>query len=744
MYKVFDRETENHVEYKRFSNPFSGKNWTVALGWKNQGDERCSYLYFPTKEDEEPLVIEDKITMLVGHSLKFDLLFGWDDPGLQKYLRRGGRIWCTQYAEYLLEAMHPNSHMNSMDDIAEKYGGRKKIDAVKALWEAGMLTSHIDKDLLIDYLVGTEKEDRNSGDIGNTELIFLGQIKRAKELGMLTMIMARMDGLLATTEMEYNGLKIDVKEAGRRMKILETDLTSTELALEEYIPELPDGLEFNWASNVHKSAIVFGGTIKYKKKAPYKDPNTGELARKLETQDWPLFDGVPVDPATEPDLDDADKFTSGKNKGAVKYKKVKVPGEIKEKIQEFTVELPGYTVPNPAWQGKATDGAGEPIYSVNDDVITELGSRDIPFLKLMSARQNLTKDLGTYYVRYDPKRRDYVGMLTCVMKGTHIIHHLLNHTSTVTSRLSSSNPNLQNIPRGDTSEVKKMFISRFEGGMMMEVDYSQLEVVVQGLLSGDKNLCQDLRNKIDFHCKRVSAKFGCTYEEALHRCKDATFAEHALWKTRRTKCKEFSFQRAYGAGAAAIAASTGMSIDDVKDLIEAEDIMYPGVTEFNSNVEKTVKRSAKAFKDPMRGFRTFRRGFWQSPTGTMYTFRSYDAPSFLKEKGIDDSFMPTEMKNYPVQGTGGEIVQIILGKLVRHFIKMKNYGGKALLCNTVHDCVWIDYHPDVQEQLAADVKRIMESVPEVLEELYGMDVQVPFPIEIEIGPNLYDKTVLHI
>jgi DNA polymerase I-like protein with 3'-5' exonuclease and polymerase domains len=528
------------------------------------------------------------------------------------------------------------------------------------------------------------------------------------------------------------------------MKILETDLTSTELALEEYIPELPDGLEFNWASNVHKSAIVFGGTIKYKKKAPYKDPNTGELARKLETQDWPLFDGVPVDPATEPDLDDADKFTSGKNKGAVKYKKVKVPGEIKEKIQEFTVELPGYTVPNPAWQGKATDGAGEPIYSVNDDVITELGSRDIPFLKLMSARQNLTKDLGTYYVRYDPKRRDYVGMLTCVMKGTHIIHHLLNHTSTVTSRLSSSNPNLQNIPRGDTSEVKKMFISRFEGGMMMEVDYSQLEVVVQGLLSGDKNLCQDLRNKIDFHCKRVSAKFGCTYEEALHRCKDATFAEHALWKTRRTKCKEFSFQRAYGAGAAAIAASTGMSIDDVKDLIEAEDIMYPGVTEFNSNVEKTVKRSAKAFKDPMRGFRTFRRGFWQSPTGTMYTFRSYDAPSFLKEKGIDDSFMPTEMKNYPVQGTGGEIVQIILGKLVRHFIKMKNYGGKALLCNTVHDCVWIDYHPDVQEQLAADVKRIMESVPEVLEELYGMDVQVPFPIEIEIGPNLYDKTVLHI
>ena len=752
-YLVFDRETENHEHRKRFSSPFYDKNWTVALGWKKQGDKQCSYGYYPTKEEEVPLQIDDDVSILVGHNLKFDLLFGWTDPQLKAFFKRGGRIWCTQYAEYLLEGMHPESHMVPMDGIAEKYGGRLKVDAVKALWEAGMLTSQIDKDMLLDYLIGTEEEERNSGDIGNTELIFLGQIKRAVKSGMLTMIQARMDGLLATTEMEFNGLKIDVPEAARRMKIMESELAITEKELEGYIPELPVGFTFNWNSNIHKSCLIFGGVAKYKKSARYIDEKTGKYARKKATEDWPLFDGEPANPnelAPCPNhyptifYPGQDVFTSGKKKGAGRFKKVEVPGEFKTKIQDFFFEFPGYTTPDPKWQGALTDGKGDAIYSTNDDVITELGSRDIPFLKAMAKRSALVKDLGTYYVRYDPKQKDYKGMLTCVLPGTHIVNHSLNHTSTVTSRLSSSNPNLQNIPRGETSEVKKMFISRFVGGKMLEVDYSQLEVVIQGMLSGDVNLCQDLRDKVDFHCKRVSAWKQVSYDDAKKWCKDETDPHYPEWKIYRTNAKVFSFQRAYGAGAALIAQYTGMPIEDVKALIEAEEELYPSILEYNDMVEKAVKRSAQPFKDWTRDGKTYRRGYYQTPTGTMYTFRSYDAPDYLREKGVTDTFMPTEMKNYPVQGTGGEIVQIILGKLWRRFVETDNYGGMALLCNTVHDCVWFDFVPDVQEQLCKDVKEIMESVPEVLEELYGMVVTVPFPVELEIGDNLYDKQVIHI
>lgn len=754
-YLVYDRETENHEHKKRFASPFYDKNYTVALGWKIQGDAQCSWKYFPNKESEEPLDIPENVTLLVGHNIKFDLLYGWRDPQMVEFLARGGQIWCTQYAEYLLEAMHPDSHMVPMDAIAEKYGGRTKVDAVKALLEAGYLTSEIDMDMLIDYLVGTKEEKRDSGDVGNTELIFLGQVVRAVELGMLTMIRARMDGLLAITEMEYNGLKIDIKEAKRRMAIMEQELAEVEANLLEYIPELPNGLEFNWNSGYHKSALIFGGAVKYKRRATYVDPKTGELARAKAEESWPLFEGEPISPEYCTQTHDGlykhtktnraqDVFTSGMKKGSGKFKKVPVQGELKTKLQDFVFEFDGYTVPDPKWQGAQTDALGNPIYATNDDVITELAARDIPFLKSMGLRSSLTKDLTTYYVWWNPRDKDYAGMLTCVLPETHIVNHTLNVCSTVTSRLSSSKPNLQNIPRGDTSEVKKMFISRFEGGKMLEIDYSQLEVVVQGLLSEDENLCEDLRNKIDFHCKRVSAKYGCTYEEALYRCKDAEYPDHKVWKKYRTECKEFSFQRAYGAGAAAIAASTGMSVDDVKQLIEAEDMMYPGVSDFNLRVSQEVSRSAEPFKDWGRDGKVYHRGYWQCFTGTRYTFRTYDAQDWQKDKGVIDSFMPTEMKNYPVQGTGGEIVQIVLGRLFRRFIETKNYGGKALLCNTVHDCVWIDFHPDVQEELCKDVKRIMESVPEILQELYGRVVNVPFPVELEVGDNLYNKEVIHI
>ncbi len=101
--------------------------------------------------------------------------------------------------------------------------------------------------------------------------------------------------------------------------------------------------------------------------------------------------------------------------------------------------------------------------------------------------------------------------------------------------------------------------------------------------------------------------------------------------------------------------------------------------------------------------------------------------------------MPTELKNYPVQGTAGEIVQIVIGKLWRHFLETNNYDGSALLCNTVHDCCWIDTTSKLANSIAGNIKQIMESVPQYLKELYGMDVTVPFPVSMSFGKNLYEQ-----
>ena len=253
--------------------------------------------YFKSKTQQgNHLRIKSCDKVLVGHNIKFDLLYEMvgENPWLREFFQRGGRIWDTQYAEYLLHAQDRKYHMCAMDDIAESYGGRVKIDQIKAMWAAGIQTSDIDMELLEDYLIGTEVENRDSGDIGNTEKIFLGQVKLAKELGMYKAILHRMEGLAGTTEMEFNGIKVDYERAMQNLAVLNKTREEVDERLKEHISFIPEEVGFSWGSIYHKSALIYGGTIKYEKREPYTDPKTGELARKTEEEVWPLFNGTPT------------------------------------------------------------------------------------------------------------------------------------------------------------------------------------------------------------------------------------------------------------------------------------------------------------------------------------------------------------------------------------------------------------------------------------------------------------------
>jgi DNA polymerase I-like protein with 3'-5' exonuclease and polymerase domains len=781
-YQVFDLETQNHKSKKRVANPFDPRNYVVMRGWKVEGASHGSMTYHTGKDPSNILHIDDDVDVLVGFNIKFDLLFEMvaDYNNLAKFYKRGGRVWCCQYAEYLLRGQRRKFHMCSLDQIIESYGGRKKIDGVKALWEAGVLTADIDKEMLHDYLCGTKAEGRDSGDIGNTELIYKGQVEEAKALGMYEGILARMDGLACTTEMEYNGIKVEWETATRNMALSMSRKDEANNKLEAFVRDIPAEVKFSWTSPIHKSCLIFGGRIKYSKQDTYLDIVTGKLARLVATERWPLFGGDAIDPAkcvwseskgcwafkgpydeTRMCWYEQDRYVSGKKIDEPKYKNVKGWGELKVKYQDFYHDLPGYTKPRDKWKSVLLDGNGDQIYSTASEVIEIISKRNIPFLVDMGIYQRMSKELSTYYAVVNEKG-EATGMLTCVGEDG-IVHHMLNHNTTVTTRLASSNPNMQNIPRADwddlledvKSRVKEMFASRFTwdyceahglpydtqpgwSGVMGEIDYSQLEVVVQGLLSLDKHLCRDLRNKIDFHCKRVALKNSVSYGFALEHCKNSDAKDFKWWKAERTGCKIFSFQRAYGAGAHTIADETGISVQDIKDMIALEEKEYPGVVKFNISVERAVIASAVWFPDPERGWRKFRRGQWQSPTGTIYEFRSWDAPKFLREQGIMDSFSPPEMKNYPVQGTGGEVVQIALGKLWRLFVATDNFGGLALLVNTVHDCVWVDMHDIIVDIVMPAMMKVMEAIPYYLKQLFGMECPVPFPVDGEVGPNMLD------
>jgi len=756
---TFDLETETHTLHKRKASPWHPDNRVVAAGFKINSEPPFGQ-YFRDKKGWEQTELPLKgIKLLVGFNIKFDLLWCWDKKSVKDFFKRGGIIWDCQYVEYLLEGHQQHAQMASMDSIVEKYGGTLKISEVKKLWEDGVQTSEISETLLMNYLIGDEKEGI-AGDINNTYTIFLGQLKRAKRIhpNFIQMIKNRMDGLLATTECEYNGLFIDVERGNRDQRVLSETEQALGESLNTFIPELPAGYDFNWNSIYDKSCLIFGGTGKYQHWVQHKDPEGYKgLAWCKKTERWPVFNGVPVDPTSigigvsdcasgdvyswispENKIVEQDTYKSGKRKGEGKTKNVTVDDLTKPKgaMQDGFFAFPGYTKPLKEWASKLTDAKGDSLYKVSSEVIEKLGERtDIPFLDTLGKSTRVKKDLSTYYwVEDDDGHR--TGMLTLV-DDDGIIHHKLNHTTTTTSRLSASDPNMQNIARKDKSLAKAMFKSRFEDGVMAEIDYSQLEVVVQGMLSRDRQLCKDLNDRIDFHIKRLSAKTGRSYDElkALHKEGDPWVAAE------RTKIKGFTFQRAYGAGADAISASTGMSVEEVASLIEAESRLYPGVEKFDKQVEAAIESSRIVTATEL--FVEGRKynvsiGEWFAPTGTRYVWRENEAPAFLHRDSKYLSFSPTARKNWPIQGTGGEVVQTMLGKVWRWLLQNDNFGGKALLVNTVHDCVWLDIDQSVVDKVVPAVKRILEAVPLVFNKDFALNVQVPFPCEAEVGPNMLE------
>lgn len=768
---TFDLEVENYRLNKRIAAPFDPRNYVVEAGWNWNGGKVHSKRWDKWHREDIMAAEFNKLEkgdIINGFNTKFDIMWVWSQPSFRRALKRGATIYCGQYAEYLLGGHTQDVQMANMNDTAAKYGGGCKIDAVKEMWEDGYLTSQIPPDLLHDYLCGN---DEIVGDVMNTWLIFCGQIARMKKdhpKEFRIMFKFRMDGLLATTEMEYNGVYCDILEGARLRDLLVQDLDQAKVDLEQYIPELPPELVFNWGSTTHKSCLIYGGVVKYEKWTAHADEN-GNPIYVQKTEKHPLFNNIPVPPSecikagelyvlNVPEgqagaFEHAGKFylaqdtyKSGKNQGVGKTRNVKTDDLTKPKgaKKPYYFKFDGYTKPHGSWKSEQTDAYDNPLYKTGAKIIEKLAQRGLPFTTALVKHTGLDKDLGTYYWKED-KKGNRKGML-CLVDEHGIIHHKLNHTSTVTSRLSSSDPNLQNVPRGDTSNVKKMFKSRFgEDGRMCEIDYSQLEVVVQGVLSGDKNLCQDLRDRVDFHCKRLSAKLGEDYQHVWNMCH---ITEDPVYKKGRTGAKIFSFQRAYGAGADTIANETGMPRSEVDALIEAEEALYPLVKQFDQNLEAEIaaNRIPTANNLFIEGV-AFKQGesHWDSPTGTRYVWREGIAPEFMHAHGKYTGFSPTERKNYPVQGFGGEIVQTMLGLVWRYFLENDNFGGDILLVNTVHDCLWLDGKGEQFEKVAREVQAILESVPEVFNKAFPdtLNITVPFPCETEVGKDMFDMDVLH-
>jgi DNA polymerase I-like protein with 3'-5' exonuclease and polymerase domains len=301
------------------------------------------------------------------------------------------------------------------------------------------------------------------------------------------------------------------------------------------------------------------------------------------------------------------------------------------------------------------------------------------------------REFVTSYVRYSALRT-YLSTFVEGMKNNvdenGFIHPEFMQCVTATGRLSSRNPNFQNMPRGNTFAIRKVVESRFEGGLILEGDYSQLEFRVAGFLAKDSQAYIDVRDGTDVHSYTASV-IGCSRQDA----------------------KAHTFKPLYG-----------------------------GVTGTQAQ-----QRYYKAFKDKYEGVTAWhedlQREAVQKRVITLPSGRQYAFP-YARWTEYGTATNRTQICNYPVQGFA--TADLLPTALVRLDNAMRSRNLLSVICNTVHDSIVLDVHPDEKETCIGLLAYAMKSLPEETKNRYGVDYDMPVGIELKIGENWLDLTEVEL
>lgn len=778
MWFINDLEVENKPWFGSVASPFNPDNYIVATGWAID-NHPVQHLYFDNKEDSLKSDWLEKglkdQRMYVAHNATFELhwlLHNHFDVFL-KWVHGGGRIFCTQMAEYMLSGQV--DQYSKLEDLSVKYRDKgvdehevRKLDEVKILWDNGVLTKDIDKELLLSYLC-----DPKHGDIANTRRVCFAQYNELVARGMWKAFQKKMDSLLFNALCTFFGLYVNMDVANANLEKQLQEIEKIKEEIKGYVPKTDDPyFEFSLSSRFHLSALLFGGTLTYDTKVSY-DP---VKYVKVDGYEFTYPESGEKDYCTVEEYNAGHKwatpetvtrFKSGKNKGEIKPFKVetseellkwgtgtvKLDGLIKfDELPDIVSEL--YIGKRPEYRGaQAHKACGTPIYSTSDESLSIL-SKFTDLAKPLSRLATLIKDTGTYYLM--EKKGKVSGMLQYV-EPNGIVHHQLNNCATITGRLSSSRPNFQNLPRGDGDEskgefksrVKEMFVSRFgSDGRIVEVDYTALEVVNAASITGDVNLLEQLQKGTDMHCYRLAFKEGKPYEDVLRWCKDETYEDHLTWAKKRSAIKTPSFADQYGASEYGVAYAAGCSVEFAREFQENERRLFPQLKAFPSKVIRPMVEASGLVGLPRRAqpdgapVYLYRTGVFKAKSGIEYVFKQ--EPQRKEGQQVID-YKDTQLANYPFQGESSFIVQAACGFVIRWLISENFFGGKVLPINTVHDAIYLDCATEelaimagrkVREIMAATPKMLAEFIPELKEYNYHT---TPFPAAAEQGADMGNK-----
>ena len=314
-------------------------------------------------------------------------------------------------------------------------------------------------------------------------------------------------------------------------------------------------------------------------------------------------------------------------------------------------------------------------YSTNAKVLSDL-ARDHEIVRLILDWREKSKIKSTYLDTLGPLRR-----------GDGRVHTTYNQTITATGRLSSSDPNLQNIPtRSELGRTVKTAFSAGEGSVFLAVDYSQIELRLLAHLSGDEHLVRAFNEGEDFHAETAARVFGVPVSEVT--------------PDLRSRAKAVNFGIVYGQQAYGLSQSLHISMAEARDMIDRYYEAYPGVRTFLDNVVARAKQMGYA--------------------ETMYGRRRH-IPELKAKNPQLRGFGERTAMNHPMQGTAADIIKIAMARVSR---RLEEEGFAAHMILQVHDELDFECPVDEVERLTTMVRDVMEHV---------VDLRVPLIAEASTG-----------
>ncbi len=320
-------------------------------------------------------------------------------------------------------------------------------------------------------------------------------------------------------------------------------------------------------------------------------------------------------------------------------------------------------------------------YSTNIEVLKKL-SGSHPIIDAVIEYRSLTK-LDSTYVD---------GLIAVINKKTGRIHSSFNQTVTATGRISSTEPNLQNIPvRTELGrEIRKMFAAEGEK-VLVDADYSQIELRVLADISGDKNMRAAFLDGADIHTRTAAQVFGVPINEVT--------------TTMRFRAKAVNFGIVYGIGAFSLAQDLKVTRKEADKYINDYLNYYKGVDEYMKNIVEKAKEDGYV--------------------STKYGRRRY-MPELKASNGITRAFGERVARNAPIQGTAADIIKIAMVNVYR---RLKAEGLKSKLILQVHDELIVEAEPEEREKVEVILREEMQNAAKL---------KVPLTVDLNSGKRWYD------